>query len=90
MLAPYAWFSIYTTYFNSLKWLISKRQHVVSELSREAWVKKIVAFSFFGGLQSEHAKFRKYFKGIKDNMKLMKFFYPAHVMRVYVDFKSEK
>ena len=51
---------------------------------------KIVAYSFFGGLQSEHAKFRKYFKGIKDNMKLMKLFYPNHVMRVYVDFQSEK
>ena len=51
---------------------------------------KVIAYSFFGGLQSEHAKFRKYFEGIKDNMKLMKLFYPTHVMRVYVDFESEK
>lgn len=50
---------------------------------------KIIAYSFWGGVQSANARFRKYFEGIKKNMELIKLFYPTYVMRLYVDFESE-
>lgn len=49
---------------------------------------KIVAFSFYGNPNSEQGKARKYFQGIKDNLKEVPIFYPDWTLRLYYDLED--
>ena len=46
---------------------------------------KVVGFSFYGDIHSDHAKAKGYFEGIVGNLKLMPKYYPGWIMRVYYD-----
>ena len=46
---------------------------------------KVVGFSFYGDLNSDHSKSKGYFEGIKGNLDLMPKYYPGWIMRVYFD-----
>ena len=49
---------------------------------------QIVAFSFYGNPNSEQGKARKYFQGIKDNLKEVPIFYPDWTLRLYYDLED--
>ena len=42
---------------------------------------QVVGFSFYGDPNSAQSKFRKYFLGIKENLELLKKFYPGWHIR---------
>ncbi len=46
---------------------------------------KVVAFSFYILKNPGERKSRDYFKGIQDNLKLMHYYYPGWIMRIYLD-----
>jgi len=50
---------------------------------------KIVSFSFYGNPDSQQGKERKYFQGIKDNLKEMPIFYPDWTLRLYYDLEDQ-
>ena len=50
---------------------------------------QIVSFSFYGNPDSQQGKERKYFQGIKDNLKEMPIFYPDWTLRLYYDLEDQ-
>ena len=46
---------------------------------------KIIAFSFYGDINSDRYKMKGYFQGIAGNLKLIPKFYPGWIMRLYYD-----
>ena len=50
---------------------------------------KVLAFSFYGNPNSVQVKARKYFEGIKANLKELPEKYPDWVLRLYYDLPEE-
>ena len=50
---------------------------------------KIAAFSFYGNPNSAQGKERKYFQGIKSNLKVLPQFYPDWTLRLYYDLDKD-
>ena len=46
---------------------------------------KIVGFSFYGDLNTDHSRSKGYFEGIRGNLELMPKYYPGWIMRIYFD-----
>ena len=46
---------------------------------------KVISFSFYGDINSENSKKKRFFKGIVGNLKLIPKFYPGWIMRLYYD-----
>ena len=46
---------------------------------------KIISFAFYGDINSEKSKKKRYFQGILENLKLMPNYYPGWIMRLYYD-----
>ena len=46
---------------------------------------RVISFSFFGDITSNCHKWRRYFEGIVENLKLIPKYYPGWTMRLYYD-----
>ena len=50
---------------------------------------KIIGFSYYGDSRSKHHQDKKYFEGIKNNLKLLPKYYPDWIIRLYYDVSSD-
>ena len=71
-----------------LEYINFNRKVILLFFSNLCLIFQIVAFSFYGNPNSEQGKSRKYFQGIKDNLKEVPIFYPDWTLRLYYDLED--
>ena len=71
-----------------LEYMNFNRKDILLFFSNLCFIFQIVAFSFYGNPNSEQGKARKYFQGIKDNLKEVPIFYPDWTLRLYYDLED--